>query len=148
MFDIGFWELSIIALVGLIVIGPDRLPGVARAIGKWVGRTRRFVNQVKSDIDREIQQDELRKALENETGLNDLKNDLNQTLGDDRYSFEEEKDYLVKASPDNDSGYNDEMKEKDTTPSGETKKTKTNDQDETEEYIDADVELSKSDEQK
>jgi sec-independent protein translocase protein TatB len=128
MFDIGFWELSIIALVGLIVIGPERLPGVARTVGKWVGRTRRFVHQVKSDIDSEIKQDEIRKALENETGLNDIK----QELDTDRYSFEEEKDYLVDAVSD----------EKENTPSASTE------QKEPEEYIDADTELTKSNEQK
>ena len=96
MFDIGFWELTIIAIVALIVIGPDKLPGVARTAGKWVGRTRRFVNQVKTDIDREVRQDELRKMLEKESGLNDIK----ETLNTDQYNFEEEKDYLVSAIDD------------------------------------------------
>ncbi len=96
MFDIGFWELAIIAVVGLLVIGPDKLPGVARTAGKWVGRTRRFVNQVKTDIDREIKQDELRKMLEKDSGLNEIKEMLNT----DQYSFEEEKDYLVNAIDD------------------------------------------------
>ena len=96
MFDIGFWELSIIAVVALIVIGPDKLPGVARTVGKWVGRTRRFVSQVKTDIDREIQQDELRKMLKKESGLDEIK----KTLNTDQYTFEEEKDYLVNAIDD------------------------------------------------
>jgi len=100
MFDIGFWELAIIAVVALIVIGPDKLPGVARTAGKWVGRTRRFVNQVKTDIDREIQQDELRKMLEKEAGLDEIKQSLNKELDTSQYSFEEEKDYLVKAVDD------------------------------------------------
>ncbi|MDH5573791.1 MAG: Sec-independent protein translocase protein TatB [Gammaproteobacteria bacterium] len=96
MFDIGFWELGLIALVALIVIGPDKLPAVARTVGKWVGRTRRFVNQVKSDIDREFQQDEIRKAFERESGLGDIK----QALDNDRFGFEEEKEYLVNAISD------------------------------------------------
>jgi len=96
MFDIGFWELAIIAVVGLIVIGPDKLPGVARTVGKWVGRTRRFVNQVKTDVDREIQQDELRKLLDKDASLNEIK----QALNTEQYSFEEEKDYLVSAVDD------------------------------------------------
>jgi len=96
MFDIGFWELAIIAIVALIVIGPDKLPGVARTAGKWVGRTRRFVSQVKTDIDREIQQDELRKLLEKQAGLDEIK----ETLNTQQYSFEEEKDYLVSAVDD------------------------------------------------
>ncbi len=100
MFDIGFWELAIIAVVALIVIGPDKLPGVARTAGKWVGRTRRFVNQVKTDIDREIQQDELRKMIEKEAGLDEIKQSLNEGLETNQYSFEEEKDYLVNAIDD------------------------------------------------
>ena len=98
MFDIGFLELIIIAVVGLVVIGPERLPGVARNVGKWVGRTRRFITQVKSDIDREIKQEELRKALEEDAGLDEIK----QIINSDRYTIEEEEkpEYLVKATPD------------------------------------------------
>jgi len=100
MFDIGFWELAIIGVVALIVIGPDKLPGVARTAGKWVGRTRRFVNQVKTDIDREIKQDELRKMLKKEAGLDEIKHVLDTDLDTNQYSFEEEKDYLVGAIDD------------------------------------------------
>ncbi|VAX10212.1 Twin-arginine translocation protein TatB [hydrothermal vent metagenome] len=96
MFDIGFWELAIIGIVGLIVIGPDKLPGVARTLGKWVGRTRRLVNQVKTDIDLELKQDELRKMLEQQSGMNEIK----ETLNSEQYSFEDEKDYLVNAMDD------------------------------------------------
>jgi len=54
MFDIGFAELLVIAVVALLVIGPERLPRVARTAGMWVGRARRFVSTVKADIDREL----------------------------------------------------------------------------------------------
>lgn len=63
MFDIGFWELSIIAVVALLVIGPEKLPRVARTAGLWVGRARRFVGSVKADIDRELAAEELKKTL-------------------------------------------------------------------------------------
>lgn len=63
MFDIGFFELVIIGVVALLVIGPERLPKVARTAGMWLGRGRRFVASVKSDIDREIAGDELKKTL-------------------------------------------------------------------------------------
>ena len=63
MFDIGFAELLVIAVVALLVIGPERLPRVARTAGMWVGRARRFVSSVKADIDRELAADELKKAL-------------------------------------------------------------------------------------
>ncbi len=62
MFDIGFSELVVIGVVALIVIGPERLPKVARTAGHLYGRMQRYVSTVKSDIGREIQLDELRRA--------------------------------------------------------------------------------------
>ena len=67
MFDVGFWELAIIAAIALLVIGPERLPKAARTAGLWVGRARRMVTDVKADIDREIREGdlaELKKAGE------------------------------------------------------------------------------------
>jgi sec-independent protein translocase protein TatB len=61
MFDIGFSELIVIAVVALVVIGPEKLPKVARTIGLLLGRAQRYVNDVKSDINREMQLDELKK---------------------------------------------------------------------------------------
>ena len=61
MFDIGFSELVVIGLVALIVIGPEKLPRVARTVGHLVGRLQRYVADVKSDINREVELDELRK---------------------------------------------------------------------------------------
>jgi sec-independent protein translocase protein TatB len=61
MFDVGFSELIVIAIVALIVIGPERLPKVARTAGHLLGRLQRYVNDVKSDISREMQLDELKK---------------------------------------------------------------------------------------
>ena len=65
MFDIGFSELMVIAIVALVVIGPERLPKVARTLGHLLGRAQRYVNDVKSDINREMQLDEL-KMLQTE----------------------------------------------------------------------------------
>lgn len=61
MFDIGFSELMVIAVVALIVIGPERLPKAARTLGHLFGRMQRYVNDVKADISREMELDELRK---------------------------------------------------------------------------------------
>ena len=61
MFDIGFSELVVIGLVALIVIGPEKLPRVARTVGHLIGRLQRYVADVKSDINREVELDELRK---------------------------------------------------------------------------------------
>src|SRR4051812_10939273 len=61
MFDIGFSELLVIGVVALIVIGPERLPRVARTVGILMGRLHRYVSDVKANINREIELDELRK---------------------------------------------------------------------------------------
>ncbi len=65
MFDIAFSELLVIGVIALIVIGPERLPKVARTAGQWLGKLNRYVSQVKQDIDRDIKLDELRK-MQNE----------------------------------------------------------------------------------
>jgi len=61
MFDIGFSEMMVIAVLALIVIGPERLPRVARTLGHLAGRLQRYVADVKADINREVELDELRK---------------------------------------------------------------------------------------
>jgi sec-independent protein translocase protein TatB len=61
MFDIGFSEIVVIAVVALVVIGPERLPKAARTLGHLFGRLQRYVNEVKADINREMELDELRK---------------------------------------------------------------------------------------
>jgi len=61
MFDIGFSELLVIGIVALIVIGPQKLPRVARTVGHLLGRLQRYVADVKADINREIELEELRK---------------------------------------------------------------------------------------
>lgn len=96
MFDIGFSELLVIGVVALIVIGPERLPRVARTIGHLAGRLQRYVSDVKADINREIELDELRKmrdsmqkaAAEMETSVS---SELSKTADDLNKSLEPEK---------------------------------------------------------
>jgi len=80
MFDIGFWELAIIGVVGLLVIGPERLPGVARTIGLYVGKLQRFVQGVKSDIRHELDAGELRDLIsQQDKQLKELQTLVNDT---------------------------------------------------------------------
>jgi sec-independent protein translocase protein TatB len=60
MFDIGFSEMMLIAVVALVVLGPERLPRVARQAGQWLGKLRRYVDDVKTDINRQMELEELR----------------------------------------------------------------------------------------
>ncbi|CAG9294904.1 Sec-independent protein translocase protein TatB [Celerinatantimonas diazotrophica] len=64
MFDIGFWELVLCAVIGLIVLGPERLPKAIRALMRWVYMLRSMANQVKDDLEKEIQLKELREEVE------------------------------------------------------------------------------------
>ncbi len=84
MFDIGFSELLVIGVVALIVIGPERLPRVARTLGHLMGRMQRYVADVKADIHREVELDELRKmrdtVQEAASGIEtSLRSELTQT---------------------------------------------------------------------
>lgn len=90
MFDIGFFELCIIGIVALLVLGPERLPRAARTAGMWLGRAKRMVSQVKRDIDDELRQEELlelREAKESlsktRESINSFKEDLNQQVDTD-----------------------------------------------------------------
>jgi len=63
MFDVGFWELVVVGVVALLVIGPDKLPEVARTVGRWAGRARAYMNSVRADIDREMRLQELQELM-------------------------------------------------------------------------------------
>jgi len=92
MFDIGFSELLVIGVVALIVIGPEKLPRVARTVGHLLGRMQRYVADVKADINREMELEELRKMRDSmqkaatdvqtsvDTELNKTAEDLNQAV--------------------------------------------------------------------
>jgi sec-independent protein translocase protein TatB len=69
---IGFFELLLISVVALLVLGPERLPGAIRTTSLWVGRARRSFNKVRSEIERELNADEIRRQLHNESILADL----------------------------------------------------------------------------
>lgn len=72
MFDVGFWELSLIFVVALIVLGPERLPRAARTVGLWVGKARQVLSSVKADIDREIKADELKAMMDKRAVLPEI----------------------------------------------------------------------------
>lgn len=79
MFDIGFWELAVIGVIALLVVGPERLPGVARTVGLWVGRIRRYVSHVKEDIERELHAEEVRQLLQKPDSFDELKDVAQET---------------------------------------------------------------------
>src|SRR5438093_10135445 len=102
MFDIGFSELLVIGLVALIVIGPEKLPRVARTLGHLAGRLQRYVADVKADINREIELDELRKMRDSmqqaassfessvKSGLASAESEVNKLTSDAEQALQEE----------------------------------------------------------
>ena len=105
MFELSFGKMMIIAIVALIVLGPERLPKVARTLGHLLGRARGYANQVKQDIDREMQMDELRKLQEQakdaarnfEAAVNDAGRSVEQEASSASKVFNEiESDYKTK----------------------------------------------------
>jgi len=91
MFDIGFWETMMIGLVTLLVVGPERLPKLARTAGLWIGKARYYIGTVKADIEREIRADELKRVMEEQaksTGLHEIVEETRSSLDSARSSVE------------------------------------------------------------
>lgn len=83
MFDIGFLELLVIALITLVVMGPERLPEAIRAISLWIGRLKQLLAKTRQNIENEVGMDDIRHQLHNEQVLKDLgesKDQLEQSL--------------------------------------------------------------------
>ena len=78
MFDIGFSEMVVLAVVALVVLGPERLPKVAKQAGQWIGKMRRYVDDVKSDINRQMELSELRKL---QAQVTDAAKEIEKSVG-------------------------------------------------------------------
>lgn len=72
MFDIGFTELLVCLVVALVVIGPEQLPGTVRTVGLWIGRLKRSLRETRSEIERQIGADDIRRQLHNEEILQNI----------------------------------------------------------------------------
>lgn len=91
MFDIGFAEIVVCAIVALIVIGPERMPEAVRTIGLWIGRVKRSLRETRSEIERQIGVDDIRRQLHNEEIMQTLENarrDMDNILSQTQQSIE------------------------------------------------------------
>ncbi|MES3040185.1 MAG: Sec-independent protein translocase protein TatB [Pseudomonadota bacterium] len=89
MFDVGFSELLLLAIIALVVLGPEKLPHAARMAGAWVGRIRRMIISVQADIENEVAAAEMRERIKKEmekvkaaSGLDDAQQALTSALDD------------------------------------------------------------------
>lgn len=83
MFEAGFLEMLLIGVVALLVVGPERLPGIARKTGEWVGKIRRFITNSKQDLERELRTEEMRNMLiMQEEQIRDLRDSIKQGVDD------------------------------------------------------------------
>ena len=83
MFDIAFSELILVAVISLIVMGPNQIPETVRSVGLWVGRIRQAISSAKRELENEVGMEEIREKLHNEEvlrNINETKEDINQEL--------------------------------------------------------------------
>ena len=103
MFDFGFWELTIIMVVVLLVVGPERLPVLAGQAGKWIGKAKRIINSIRTDIESEIKAAELKEILEKQQNeIGELKEIIQDTKNEIENEFDQQKGdrELIKAVED------------------------------------------------
>ena len=94
MFDFGFWEIVIIFVITLIVVGPEKMPALARKAGLYAGKFKKFVSKIQNDINNEIKSEELKEQL----SIKDDKSSLSQTVEEAKSSIDEIKKEAAKIS--------------------------------------------------
>ncbi len=78
MFDIGFWEIAVIAVVALLVVGPEQLPGLLRTAGSWAGKAKRLINEAKTELDLEVNRaEEIKKRIAEEARVAEMHRAIN-----------------------------------------------------------------------
>ena len=101
MFDIGFQEVVLIGLIGLVVVGPARLPKLAKTVGLYVNKMRRFVTDVRTDVERELHAEDLRQSLSGNGEFDELKNAMSEAragLDDVRSTVDSTREELSEAT--------------------------------------------------
>lgn len=92
MFDIGFWEILLIAVVALIVVGPERLPRLIRVTGLWIGRAQASLQSIRNEISRELRAQELQDALKKPDNMPDMNEEIRLDDRDSEQSQDKKQD--------------------------------------------------------
>lgn len=105
MFDIGFWELCVIGVIGLLVLGPERLPQVARKVGLYIRKARQSWNSIRSDIEAELHNEEIKKSFSEPLAeINDATGEIRRqsttTLKDVEQRIQQNIDLASESAPD------------------------------------------------
>jgi len=87
MFDIGFFEICLIAIIALVVIGPEKLPRVARIIGMWLGRAQGMVKTVKYEIDEQLRMEELKQSMQKQKDT--IESEVNESINSSKELIDE-----------------------------------------------------------
>jgi len=114
MFDASFAEVMIIAVIALLVIGPERLPEVAATVGGWIGKAKAFVSSTKADIEREFQASEMRDILSDQKKeIEELRQMVSDTQDDFKQNVDEAKELFednIKSSIEDVKSFDQEQK--------------------------------------
>lgn len=89
MFDVGFWEFALIGIITLIVVGPERMPGIAKTAGRYIGKAKRFVAKIQTDINNEIEVDQLKAHLDLEDKDANIVEIIDETKASVKQSLDE-----------------------------------------------------------
>ncbi|MEZ5582343.1 MAG: Sec-independent protein translocase protein TatB [Candidatus Competibacteraceae bacterium] len=72
MFDVGLWELMLLFIIGLVVVGPERLPSLARTVGLWINKARRMVSEVRDEVEKELRVEEIKRSIREEESVSEM----------------------------------------------------------------------------
>ncbi len=97
MFDFGFWEIAIIGIITLIVVGPERMPSLARKAGIYAGKLNKFIKKIKFDINEELKVDELKEQL----SIKNEESVLSQAVDDVKTSVEQYQKEIIEPTDPN-----------------------------------------------
>ena len=103
MFDIGFSEIVVCAIVALVVIGPERMPEAVRTVGLWIGRLKRSLRETRSEIERQMGVDDIRRQLHNEDimrSLEDARRDMDNAIAQTQAVIDSTAEVVYKSEPD------------------------------------------------
>lgn len=135
MFDIGFWEILLILVLALVVIGPERLPGAARQAGFFFGKARRYIEGVRSEVESELDVGEFKRMLHNQevqinelqqqlkTGVDDMKSNMPDVSASDLMSDTASHSIQDEQTNTGDDSANTGIAESDTSSSSDTPET-------------------------